>query len=312
MTHKPETNLSVVIPTYNRADDLMACIESLVKAGIPIQQVIIVDNHSADDTVQRVNKTYPDAILIPLEDNKGATGASNIGFERALELGAEFILRLDSDTVVAPDFLEPLLDGAAQNPQVGIIAPKIYYYNPSDEIWYAGADTHPWHFGTINGHRHEKDAPENSAVREVDYAWGAAMLIHSEVLRKTNGFDPDFFVYYEEVDFCQRVQKLGYKILYSPEARIWHKVGSSVNSSWTAYHWNRSKMLFYRKHARSSTHYLSLVAYAFSYALIDAALKFLQIRKKSGNRGPLKDALRGLWDGFHEPRSDQKGDHEPA
>lgn len=307
MTDKPETTLWVVIPTYNRAGDLTACIESLVGAGIAPDQIIVVDNHSADDTVQRVSQTYPEVVLIPLDDNLGATGASNIGFEHALEQGAELVLRLDSDTIVAPGFAAPLLEKAAQDPRIGILAPKIYYYNPPDEIWYAGADTHPWHFGTINGHRHEKDSPENSAVREVDYAWGAAMLIRGQVLRETGGFDLDFFVYYEEVDFCQRVQQLGYKIFYLPDARIWHKVGSSANTPWTAYHWNRSKMLFYRKHARGSAHYLYLVLYAFSYALTDAVLKTLKIRKKSGNRGPLKDALRGLWDGLTEPRTNQRG-----
>jgi len=307
MTKKTETSLWVVIPTYNRSEDLIACLESLGHAGIPTRKVIIVDNHSADDTVQRVSQTFPESALIPLEDNLGATGASNIGFERALEEGAEFVLRLDSDTVVAHDFVQPLLEMAVENPQIGILAPKIYYFDPPEEIWYAGADTHPWHFGTINGHRHEKDAPENSALREVDYAWGAAMLISAEVLRKTGGFDQDFFVYYEEVDFCQRVQQLGYQIVYIPNARIWHKVGSSANSSWTAYHWNRSKMLFYRKHARSTAHYLSLVGYAFSYALLDAVSNWLSIREKSGNRGPLKDALRGLRVGLREPRSDQMG-----
>jgi len=283
----------VVIPTFNRSADLIACVESLLKAGVDQKKIIIVDNHSKDDTVQTVRETFPDATLFALEKNMGATGASNVGFDFARKKNAKLILRLDSDTLVDEHFAEPLIKKALEDDQIGIIAPKIYYFDPPDEIWYAGADMHPWHFGTINGHRHEKDSPENSLEREVDYAWGAAMLIKSEVLKQTHGFDTDFFVYHEEVDFCLRVKKLGYKLIFIPHSHIWHKVGSSANNAWTAYHWNRSKMLLYRKHAKNGFHLFILTVYALTYAWVSQIFK-----GKDGTRGPLKDALKGLWAGL--------------
>ena len=289
----PQKSLWVVIPTYNRADDLMDCLASLLNAGIRHNHIIIVDNSSQDATIEKVQHNYPDVKLLPLNENRGATGASNVGFELALQNNAEFILRLDSDTVVDPNFAKPLLDQAIRNPQVGVISPKIYYYDPPDEIWFAGSDAHPWHFGSINGHRHEKDSPANSKIKEVDYVWGAAMLIKSKVLRKIDGFDTDFFVYYEEVDFCKRAKKAGYKLLFVPDSKIWHKVGSAANNHWTAYHWNRSKMLLYRKHARNKIHLFSLVLYAFLYAFLSPVIK-----NRSGNRGPLGPALKGLWTGL--------------
>lgn len=291
----PNKDLWVVIPTYNRADDLMDCLASLVIAGISRDQIVVVDNHSQDATIEQVHHHYPDIELIALNENRGATGASNVGFRYALQNDADFILRLDSDTVVDPGFTKPLLDQAVRNNEVGIISPKIYYYDPPDEIWYAGSDAHPWHFGTIHGHRHEKDFPQNSQVREVDYVWGAAMLIKAEVLRKIDGFDADFFVYYEEVDFCNRTKKAGYKLLFVPESKVWHKVGSAANNAWTAFHWNRSKMLLYRKHARNHFHLVSLVLYAFLYAFLSPIFK-----NKSGNRGPLGPALKGLWKGLQK------------
>jgi GT2 family glycosyltransferase len=257
--------------------------------------VIVVDNHSQDATVQKLLTQFPEVVLIPLDDNLGAAKASNIGFEYALGQGAEYILRLDSDTVVDPEFCLHLLDKAKKDPQIGVLSPKIYYYEPPDEIWFAGANQHPWHFGATHGHRHEKDSPHNSQVQEIDYVWGAAMLIKREVLEETGGFDPDFFVYYEEVDFCLRVKELGYKLVFIPDSHVWHKVGSSANNAWTAYHWNRSKMLLYRKHAKSSIHLISLVLFALLYAIISPV-----IHGKSGNRGPFRHALRGLWQGFKE------------
>lgn len=288
-------DLWVVIPTFNRADDLLACLDSLNDARISRERVIVVDNHSQDETVTKLLYQFPEVVLIQLDDNLGAAKASNIGFEFALGQGAEYILRLDSDTVVDPAFVLILMNKVTDDPKIGVLSPKIYYYEPPDEIWFAGANQHPCHFGAIHGHRHEKDNPHNSQVREIDYAWGAAMLIKGEVLEKSGGFDPDFFVYYEEVDFCLRVKKLGYKLVFIPDSHVWHKVGSSANNAWTAYHWNRSKMLLYRKHAKSSIHLIFLISFALLYAVISPV-----IRGKSGNRGPVWHALRGLWVGFKE------------
>jgi GT2 family glycosyltransferase len=288
-------DLWVVIPTFNRANDLLDCIDSLDDARINRERVIVVDNHSQDATVQKLLTQFPEVVLIPLDENLGAAKASNIGFEYALGHGAEYILRLDSDTVVDPEFCLYLLDKAKKDPHIGVLSPKIYYYEPPDEIWFAGANKHLWHFGATHGHRHEKDNPDNSQVREIDYVWGAAMLIKRKVLEITGGFDPDFFVYYEEVDFCLRVKELGYKLIFIPDSHVWHKVGSSANNAWTAYHWNRSKMLLYRKNAKSFIHLISLVVFALVYAIISPVF-----HGKSGNRGPFRHALRGLWEGFKE------------
>ena len=288
-----EYDLWVVIPTYNRVDDLLDCLHSLIKTGINEDRVIVVDNHSQDDTAQKLASKFPEVNLIALEENFGAAKASNLGFEVALQKGAELVLRLDSDTVVDSEFCLRLLGKVGQYPDVGVFSPKIYFYEPSDEIWFAGANQHRWHFGATQDHRYEKDAYNNSQVREIDYVWGAAMLIKREVLQKTGGFDTDFFIYYEEVDFCLRVKELGYKLLLIPDSYVWHKVGSAVNNARTAFHWNRSKILLFRKHARNRFHLVFLFTYSFFYTLYSWIL-----RNNSGNRGPIKDALTGLHNGM--------------
>jgi GT2 family glycosyltransferase len=292
--------LRIVIPTYNRADELIECLGSLIKAGIRETQIIVVDNNSQDNTAEMLKKNFPKMHARHLDENSGATGASNIGFKLALEQGATHVLRLDSDTIVAPDFLRPLIEQIQANPKIGAVAPKIYYFDPPEKIWYAGADSHPFHFGAINSQRQHQDSPENQKIKEVDYAWGAAMLIKAEVLAITGGFDNDFFVYYEEIDFCLRIKKMGYKILLVPASTLWHKVGSSANNAWTAYHWNRSKMLLFRKHAKSSVHSLALIFYAFGYVIYDSLLNKLKLKAHSGNRGPLVSALKGLLAGLTE------------
>jgi GT2 family glycosyltransferase len=140
----------------------------------------------------------------------------------------------------------------------------------------------------------------------VDYIWGAAMMIKREVLQKTRGFDPDFFIYHEEIDFCRRVQSLGYKLLFIPDSHVWHKVGSSVNNAFTAYYWNRSKILLYRKHAKGVFHLSLLIFYALLYMIVDTVLFQTKLKKNSGNRGPLLHALRGFYDGLRYPLSHKK------
>lgn len=291
----------VVIPTFNRADDLIATLDSLAKSEINMDQIVVVDNGSKDDTVAKMAAHFPKVPLLKLENNIGATGGSNAGFDYALAQGADYVIRMDSDIEVGPGFLAPLIEVANSDPKIGIIGPKIYYYNPPDEIWYAGVEAKDSFFNITDGFRHQKDSPANSHQREVDYAWGATMLISREVLEKTGGFDTDFFIYYEEMDFCERVRSLGYRIIFVPESKIWHKVGSEANNAFTAYHWNKSKIIFFRKHAPNLLMKVYFVFYVYGYAFADAIIHGLKIRKKSGNRGPLKFALKGLWTGLTFP-----------
>ncbi len=288
------TTVWVVIPTWNRLDDLTACLDSLGHITSPNIEIVVVDNGSTDDTSAVMEQRYSEVHLIRLEKNMGAPFASNAGFDFALAHQAEAVLRLDSDTVVAPDFLEILLKTAQVHPQVGVLSPKIYYFDPPNRIWYAGADAHPWHYGAIHENKDVEDAPVHDRARLVDYVWGACMLIKAEVLRKTGGFDPDFFIYHEEVDFCRRVQNLGYQLFYVPESKVWHKIGTLTPSAWKAYEWNRSKVLLYKKHARNALHFGSLILYTVLYALLSPILKGVM----AGNRGPLGSAIQGIMDGL--------------
>jgi hypothetical protein len=299
--NETKKSIWVVIPSFNRADDLIATLDSLSKSEVNMGQIVVVDNGSVDDTVAKMEIHYPKVHLVKLESNIGATGGSNAGFDFALAKGADYIIRMDSDIEVDPGFLTPLIKAANSDPKIGIIGPKIYYYDNPDEIWYGGVDAKDSMFNLTDGFQHQKDSPANNHIREVDYAWGASMLITREVLEKTGGFDTDFFVYYEEMDFCDRVKAMGYKVVFVPESKIWHKVGSEANSPWTAYQWNKSKMIFFRKHARNKFLKAYFVVYCYLYAFGDSLLNTFKLRKKVGNRGPLKETLRGLRAGLTAP-----------
>lgn len=285
-----------VIPTWNRRDDLLECLASVCASDYPSFHVAVVDNHSEDGSAAAVRSNFPSVKVLEMDHNVGATGASNAGFAYALARDAAYVFRLDSDTVVDPEALRNLVDAAVLSPDIGALTAKVYFHHDPTLIWFAGALGHPWHFGACDTGRYERDSHSNNTARDIDYAWSTGMLISRAALEATGGFDPDFLVYYEEVDFCLRVRRAGFRIRYVPEARIWHKVGSEANSPWVAEQWNRSKVLLFRKHSRG-LHRWSLIAYAFGYVFW-RAIKPVPGR---GNRGPLGAALRGIVKGLQQP-----------
>ena len=294
--------VGVVIPSRNRCVDLLECLASLDKQTYPNWFAIIVDDASEDDTVAAVKRSFPQMELVTLKRSQGAVGASNEGFRRALAQSAAYVLRLDSDTVSDPQLIEALVAAAEAHPQAGVLTAKLYFYDHPQVIWSVGACQSRFHFGARDDRRGDRDDASTQSLRRVDYAWSTGMLIRRGVLEQVGGFDPDFVVYYEEVDFCLRVRQAGWYIVMVPEARLWHKVAADKGGSRVAYQWNRSKMILFRKHAANSMHKASLILYAFTYALWRA----WRPRAGAGNRGPLKDALRGLWDGLRYPLTGER------
>ena len=286
----------IVIPTWNRCEDLLACLESIQALDYTNREIVVIDNASTDETVTAVHSHFPHTDLIALEKNRGAAAASNIGFDYALSRGADFILRLDSDTTLAPDFLTHLVQAAQADSQLGIVVGKIYYHAEPQRIWSLGARRTSWLYTTTELGRDQLDAPAYAHPLPIDYAWSTGMLLSRRALELTHGFDPDFFVYYEEMDLSQRVRTVGLQLRSVPKAIMWHKVGELSRSPWVAYNWARGKMLFFRKHSRG-LHRLILIVYAYAYAL----LRVLRPKQGAGNRGPLRAALSGLTAGLRLP-----------
>jgi GT2 family glycosyltransferase len=290
--------VAVVIPTHNRRDDLLICVASVEALDYPEYEIIVVDDGSTDGSVTALRAEHPQLTVIALEGNAGAVAASNAGFRRALAGDAAYVLRLDSDTVLAPDFLSELVAVAEREPDVGALMGKIYYYDRPQQIWSLGARRKSWFYDVENLGRDRFDSPTLAEITEVDYIWSTGLLLTRRALTETGGFDADFFVYYEEMDLSERLRSAGFRLLMVPTARMWHRIGETSQSAWVAYNWARGKMLFYRKHSRG-LHRLLLILYAYLYAFLRA----LRPKAGAGNRGPLQAALAGLTAGLRLPLS---------
>ena len=243
----------VVILNWNSWQETVACLESLRAIIWQRWQVVVVDNGSTNDSVAQIEawvRQHPVPLtLLPTEINLGFTGGNNIGIRHALQHGADYVLLLNNDTTVAPDFLDPLIKFAEEKPNAGMIGPIIYEADRPQTIQSAGAHISWWNakFPPV------ADAVTDEAPREADYISGAAMLVRRTVIEEIGAFDETFFLYVEEVDWCQRARDAGYEIWVVPQGRIWHKGAVSADTMdkpALGYYRFRNRILFMRKHAR--------------------------------------------------------------
>lgn len=167
-------------------------------------------------------------LILRIKRNRGFTGGNNIGMKYILrEKKTDYIVLLSNDVVVDDNFIGTLMKQASRYPDAGIFCTKIYFYDEPDTIWFAGGYIDWKNEGAHIGYE-KKDNHAYDAAITCKYVTGCAMLIKKEVLEKIGLLDESFFAYQEDVDFCIRARKAGYKCMYIPSPRVWHKVGSTL------------------------------------------------------------------------------------
>lgn len=227
-------------------------------------------------------------ILIKNKKNYGFAMGNNLAIVFALEfLQPHYILLLNNDVVVEKHFLKEMIMLVNNNRDIGIAGPKVYYYDlfgKGDVINFAGEDLVLW---KAQGQRYgfnEIDKGQYDSVREVDKVEGSCMLIKSEVFQNVGLFDPDYFAYWEETDFCIRAKRKGYKILYSPKSKVWHKISAStggLRNPFYIYYMTRNKFLFVSKNG-SELEKAKFVLYFFIFKFWTSSAYYLLWRRKIG------------------------------
>ncbi len=215
--------------------------------------MIVVDNASDGDDAATLKDMFGGYIdVIKNEKNYGFAEGNNIAIRYALQKSnPDCFLLLNNDTVVDPEMLSILLEAAESDSWIGIVGPKNYYYEDRSRIRSAG--------GTINwwtGEMHpigcnQVDMGQFDRTREVDWVTGCALLIKRMTLDSIGLLDTSYFAYYEEVDWCVRAKRNGYKVVYAPQARVWHKTKAAerkTNPVWL-YYGTRNRFLFMERNA---------------------------------------------------------------
>jgi len=240
----------IVILNWNGFKDTSELLESLSEVTYRNYKVVIIDNNSLKYEVEQLDKNYGDKThIIYCEENLGFSGGNNVGIKYSLESNADYILLLNNDVIVEPNFLEILLNKFNTDSKSGVVAPRINYFNEPNKIWTEGGKISRIRgSGFAVSDKLETEIPQTD--RNVNFVSGCCMLIKREVFRNVGLFDERYFLYVEDTDFCYRLNKAGYKIYVTPRSKIYHKVNRSAIKNFSElplYYTTRNRLYFAKK-----------------------------------------------------------------
>jgi len=223
--------VAILILNRNQPGYTRDCLASLQQIDYPSFRILVVDNGSADDSLRQVAQQFPNVEFLWLKENLGVAGGRNAALREVLRSEPAYVLFLDNDTLVAPDFLTRLVARMNTNPQIGAVQPKIYFADPSNRICSVGGKLYP----RISHYRHPGsgscDSPRFEST-EIDIVSGCAGLMRARVFDTIGLLDETYSPYcHEDVDWSVRLRNAGYRLKVEPAAVIWHRVSSQPQSS---------------------------------------------------------------------------------
>lgn len=238
-----EKRIDIIIVNYNGFSYTKDCINSLLSINYSNYRIIIVDNCSTDKSYPLLVSAFRECEnidIIRTPDNLGFAGGNNFGIEYAISKGAEYFLLLNNDTVVDTQFLNKMASRIEKNT---IVSPIIYYYDYPSDIWYGA--------GKFNKIKCISENGDYTKEGFVNFATGCCVLIPKSVIDKVGLMAEEYFMYYEDVEYSLRAISKGIRILYTPEAKIYHKVGKSSggeSSKFSIYYNNRNRFYLIKTH----------------------------------------------------------------
>lgn len=261
----------IILVNYKGVDHTIECIKSLNEITYSNYKIIVVDNDSQDNSVNKLKEYKKNFILIENKINTGFAGGNNLGINYAIKNNADYVLLLNNDTTVEPNFLDELINKTS--PEIGINIGKILFYYDKSMLWYAGGRINALKGCTdVNGF--EKDNGQYDEEKYVTFASGCCMLISKEVLNKVGMLMEEYFLYFEDTDYCAKVLNNGYKILYCPKSVIYHKESvSTVKESFNfLYYITRNRLYFIKDNIKGINKILSFI-YSFIFIFTKAIIK---------------------------------------
>ncbi len=260
-------SVAVVVLTWNSADTIERCLESVLRSDEPAT-LVVVDNGSTDGTQDLVRTRFPDAHLIETGENLGYAGGNNVALRSELVAGHDYALVLNPDAYLDPAAVRILRSRMDVATTVGASSP-IIYYSGSDVVWYGGGDIR-WTDGATMQHHQDRRVPDlPKHPRPTGRVNGCALMLRMTAYREVGGFDEQYFLYYEEADLSVRLVERGWHLELVPSAVCWHANSTSTGGAAGRvyqYYMTRGRLRFLDEHAagRASK---SAVAWLMGYEL---------------------------------------------
>ncbi len=293
-----------VVLTWNEYAETAECLRSLANATYPRLEVILVDNASDDGSGERLRGEFGGIRTIRLSENRGYSAGNNAGIRSAMERGADYILIMNNDVAVTPDFLEPLVEVAGRAPENGLVTGKVYYKSDPTKIYSAGGYISLWKCSGVNGRQWEREAePDPSeGESEISFANGCLVLVRRSVFEECGLLAEHFFLYFDDIEFSRRVAPK-FKMFYTPLSRVYHRSGAGVGwGSYTTtylYHHTRSRVLAFRDDGPGYRTYVLLftLANVLVKSAVITALHIMEGRPRAAGE-KVSSLWRGLVDGI--------------
>jgi GT2 family glycosyltransferase len=240
-------SVAILTVNYNGSGHMAEFLASLAAVTYRNWRLIVVDNASSDGSPDEVARLLPEAVLIRNDENLGITGGHNAGIRYCQEQGFDYVLFLNNDTVVEPDFLDRLLDGADGRTMV---APKVYLLGRRPLLDDTVGDFGWWR-GVWRGWLYGKPEPPGFDERQPNMASLCCLLVPADVFRDAGLMDERFFMYYDDFDFVRRARAAGYRLRLEATAVLHHRKAASsggIDSPFKAYYATRNRLYLMRKH----------------------------------------------------------------
>ena len=242
----------IIVLNYNGYRDTIECIESLKYISYNNYRIIIVDNYSTDGSEKVLKEKFCDCIFLQTGRNLGYAGGNNIAIEYALVNNAEYICILNNDVIVTVDFLSELVEYSEQNQDVAMVGPMICEYADDRIIQSTGAmvDLYRGKIPLINCGKTEEYITEK--IVKCDFVGGACILVRKSVVDQIGLIPENYFLFFEEAEWCLKAKKIGYAIICNCNAKVKHKGSVSIKKvpGLNEYFINRNKIVFEKRNAK--------------------------------------------------------------
>ena len=272
--------LSICLVTFQARQYLRECLRSIYAAPPQVSfEIIVVDNHSTDGTLEMLHAEFPQVCIIQNQENLGFTKPMN----QALRFGSgRYLMALNNDTQIPPGAFDILIDYMQAHPEAGICGPKVLNPDGSLQKPCRRGDSRPWavftYFSGLSARfpksklfgKYHMSYLDEDEINEVDGLSGSCMLIRREVINQIGYLDERFFAYQEDADYCLQARRAGWKVVYVPNARITHyggQGGSRVQPYRSIFQWHRSYWLYFRKNFAADYFFLFNWLYYLAMAL---------------------------------------------
>jgi GT2 family glycosyltransferase len=223
-------NTVTILLNYNNHWDTEICINSLKKHA-PTLKIVVVDNNSIGNEIDFICKKFTGVKLLKNKENIGFGRGNNTGIKWALKnTNKKYVLILNNDTYIKDDAIDILENFMENNPKISGCSARIVYADIPNILWYGGGELN-WKRGGAISKFMNKPFDGNLSNKEVDFITGCCMMIRRELFEKIGGFDPRYFMYYEDVELCARIKKNGGKLFYIPKSIIYHRVHGSIRKN---------------------------------------------------------------------------------